>query len=137
MSELKTWVCCLVLGQTTSMGAVAQSTPAADPVADTKFASTGLEEITVTAQRRSQLINSVGMSLAAFSGDQLKVQGVDNIADLPKVVPGLTVQQTPFGAPAYSLRGVGFYESSLVAPPAVAVTLDEVGTPNSPLTSPA
>jgi iron complex outermembrane receptor protein len=100
MSELKTWVCCLVLGQTTSMGAVAQSTPAADPAADTKFASTGLEEITVTAQRRSQLINSVGMSLAAFSGDQLKLQGVDSITDLPKVVPGLTVQQTPFGAPA-------------------------------------
>jgi iron complex outermembrane receptor protein len=133
MSEPKTWVCCLVLGQTISMGAVAQSTPATDPAADTKFAPTGLEEITVTAQRRSQLINSVGMSLAAFSGDQLKLQGVDNITDLPKIVPGLTVQQTPFGAPAYSLRGVGFYESSLGAAPAVAMYLDEVGIPYATL----
>jgi iron complex outermembrane recepter protein len=88
-----------------------------------------LAEVIVTAQKRVQSINSVGMSIEAFSGDQLKNQGIDNIADLVNVVPGLTVQQTPFGAPSYSLRGVGFYESSLGAGPAVATYVDQIGIP--------
>jgi len=39
-----------------------------------------LAEVIVTAQKRAQSINSVGMSIEAFSGDQLKNQGIDNIA---------------------------------------------------------
>jgi len=92
-----------------------------------------IADIVVTAQKRAQSINDVGMSIAAFSGDQLLEQGVTNIAELAKVVPGLTVQQTPFGAPAYSLRGVGFYESSLGAAPAVSVYVDQVGIPYASL----
>jgi outer membrane receptor protein involved in Fe transport len=90
-------------------------------------------DIIVTAQKRSQSINSVGMSIAAFNADQLKSQGVSTIADLAKVVPGLTAQQTPFGAPAYSLRGVGFYESSLGAAPAVSTYIDQVSIPYASL----
>lgn len=96
-------------------------------------APSATQDIIVTAQKRSQTINSVGMSIAAFSGGQLKNQGVTNISELTKIVPGLTVQETPFGAPAYSLRGVGFYESSLGAAPAVSTYLDEVSIPYATL----
>jgi len=108
---------------------------AAAAIAEDALPTTGdssanqLAEIIVTAQKRSQSINGVGMSIEAFSGDQLKNRGINNIADLANIVPGLTVQQSPFGAPAYSLRGVGFYESSLGAGPAVATYVDQVGIP--------
>ena len=51
--------------------------------------------------------------------------------DLGSVVPGLTVQPTPLASPVYTLRGVGFYETTLSASPTVAVYVDEVVIPFS------
>lgn len=91
--------------------------------------SAGVGDIIVTAQKRSQSINSVGMAISALSGDQLKTQGISDISDLAKVVPGFSFSQSQKGAPVYTLRGVGFYEETLGASPAVSVYVDEVGYP--------
>ena len=92
---------------------------------------TELSEITVTANKRSQSINDVGMSITALSGDSLETLGVNSPLDLGKVVPGLTVQPSPLSSPVYTLRGVGFYESTLSAAPTVVVYQDEVAVPFS------
>src|ERR1700756_3753281 len=47
-------------------------------------------EIIVTAQKRSESINKVGMAITALSGDTMKAQNVRTVADLSQVVPGLT-----------------------------------------------
>ncbi|MFW2829428.1 TonB-dependent receptor [Sphingomonas sp. ID0503] len=89
----------------------------------------GLDEIIVTAQKRSQSINDVPVSLTVASGNQLRAAGVASTADLAKVVPGLTAQPSPINTPVYTLRGVGFFEFSLAATPTVAVYNDEVPLP--------
>src|SRR4029453_14123084 len=88
-----------------------------------------LEEIVVTAQKREQSINDVGMSITAVSGESLQARGIDSAADLVQVVPGFSYSQTQFDMPVYTLRGVGYYESSLAANPAVSVYVDEVPLP--------
>ena len=78
-------------------------------------------EIVVTAQKRLQSINDVPLSMTVASGDDLIQRGISSTADLAKIVPGLTAQPSPFNTPVYTLRGVGFYDSTLSASPTVAV----------------
>jgi len=82
-------------------------------------------EVIVTAQKRQQSIQDVGMSVAAFSDESLESRGVDSTEDLQRLVPGLTFTRTPAGPPVLTLRGVGFYDSTLAAAPAVSVYVDE------------
>lgn len=84
-------------------------------------------EIIVTAQKRAESINDVGMAITALSGEDLTRSGIESVGDLAKVVPGFVYAQSQKGAPVFSLRGVGFYEESLGASPAVSVYVDEVG----------
>lgn len=90
-----------------------------------------LAEIIVTANKRTQALSDVGMSITALAGDTLADRGVNSPMDLGRVVPGLTVQPTPLASPVYTLRGVGFYETTLSASPTVAVYVDEVVIPFS------
>ncbi|MGD9659819.1 MAG: TonB-dependent receptor [Porticoccaceae bacterium] len=85
-----------------------------------------LEEIIVTAQKRSQDINDVGMSVSAASRDQLTNLGVSDVGDLVKVAPGLTYTPSQNGTPLFTLRGVGFNDYTPGASPAVSVYVDEV-----------
>jgi outer membrane receptor protein involved in Fe transport len=88
-----------------------------------------LGDIVVTAQKRSQTINSVPMSISAATGDQLIKQGITDASQLAKIVPGFTYTQTAYGTPVYTLRGVGYQDNTLSAAPAVSTYLDEVPIP--------
>ncbi|HKY80673.1 MAG TPA: TonB-dependent receptor [Sphingobium sp.] len=88
-----------------------------------------LEDIVVTAQKRSESINKVGMSINAASSEQLVKLGVTDISQLAKIVPGFAYNVTAFGLPVYTIRGVGYQESSLAAGPAVSVYVNEVPLP--------
>ena len=94
-------------------------------------------DIIVTAQRRAQSVNSVPMSITAIGGDQLLARGINSTADLVRLVPGFTFTQSQIATPVYTLRGVGFYESTLSASPAVSVYVDEVPLPFAILTQAA
>ncbi len=91
-----------------------------------------IEEIIVTAQKREQSANTVGMSITAATGDALQQRGVTSVAELTRLVPGLTIQESAFNSTSFTLRGVGFFNSDLATPPAVTVYLDE-----APLAYPA
>ena len=88
-------------------------------------------DIVVTAQKRQESINKVGMSITAATGDQLAKLGVTDTAQLMKIIPGFRFNMTAFGSPVYTIRGVGYQESSLAAGPAVSVYVDEVPLPYS------
>ena len=88
-------------------------------------------DIIVTANKREQSLSDVGISITAETGDTLLQRGINSPTDLGKIVPGLTVQPSPFNTPVYTLRGVGFYETTLSAAPTVAVYTDEVALPFS------
>jgi len=113
--------------------AQAQSTPpAAEATTAPAAAATptaALEEIIVTAQKRSESINSVGMSITAQTGDQLLQKGITSTADLAKIVPGFTFEGAVGVQPVYSIRGIGFHDTSLASGQTVAIYSDEVPMP--------
>jgi outer membrane receptor protein involved in Fe transport len=92
-------------------------------------ADAGIGDIIVTANKRAQSINDVGLTITALGGDTLERQGVRNLDDLARSVPGLTYAGTDFGTPIFTLRGVGFYDVSLGGYPTTSVYLDEVPLP--------
>lgn len=89
-----------------------------------------LDEIVVTAQKREQGANDVGITLNAFTGDQLEARGVLSAEDLALYTPGLTVNETAAtGVPLYTIRGVGFQDYSTGASSTVGLYFDEVAIP--------
>ena len=83
-----------------------------------------LEEVIVTAQKREQSIQDVGISVSAFSGDQLKALGVASTVDITQQVPGLQLFTFSPAFTVFSLRGVSQnnFQDNLEAP--VAVYMD-------------
>lgn len=88
-----------------------------------------LQEVVVTAQKRSQRLSDVPISITAASGKQLADLGVTDPRQLEKVVPGFAYQQSNFGVPVFSIRGVGFFDTTLAASPTVSVYVDQVPLP--------
>lgn len=87
-----------------------------------------LEEVVVTAQKREQNIQEIGISVTAFSGEQLKNLGIVTSTDLVAQTPGLTYV-TPFGDgnnAAFTLRGVGLNDFSEHNESPTAVYVDQV-----------
>ncbi len=67
-----------------------------------------LEEIIVTAQKRDQSAQDIGIAITAFSGEQLADLGYLSANEVTAQIPGVTTIQ-PNGPSAYfiSIRGVG------------------------------
>lgn len=115
-----------------SAPAFAQTAPGAASAADDQDQG-GLDVIVVTAQKREQSLDDVPLSVTAASGDKLAQQGVTDVSDLAKVVPGFSYTESAYATPVYTLRGIGFYDTSLAAKPTVSVYLDQVPLPFSVL----
>src|SRR6266436_3508654 len=73
-------------------------------------ATPGLEEIVVSAQRRSETIQNVPYNISALGGDTLASSAVVSLNDLTRLVPGLTtVDEGPAARAGYNnltLRGI-------------------------------
>jgi iron complex outermembrane receptor protein len=111
-------------------GAVAAEATTAAAASD----STAVGELVVTAQKREENINSVGMSIQAATGDTLQKLGVTNTEDLQKIVPGFVATPNYYGTNVFTIRGVGFQDTSLAGSPTVSVYADEAPLPFSVLT---
>lgn len=76
--------------------------------ANSAFAqSVALEEITVTAQKRAESAQDVGIAITAFSGEQMEQLGVSNSVDIAKFTPGVSLSGSFAGQQQqFSIRGV-------------------------------
>jgi iron complex outermembrane recepter protein len=84
-----------------------------------------LEEIVVTAQKREQRLQDVGISVTAFGKDQLKQLGLTSTLELGSQTPGLLVTDTNAGTTtAFTLRGSGQLDFGDHQEPPVAVYVD-------------
>lgn len=103
------------------------------------YANTALaqdsDEIIVTANKRDENINKVGMSIVAISADTLKEKKISSLEDIASLVPGLSFAPSSTNTPILTLRGVGFNESSLGVYPAVSAYVDQVPLPFAVLAS--
>lgn len=71
--------------------------------------ATGVQEVVVTAQRRSQNLQEVPVSVQAISSEQLVAAGVKSTQDLGQITPNVTII-SPIGAgnqPLITIRGIG------------------------------
>ncbi len=93
-------------------------------------AQEALEEITVTAQKREQSINDVGITINAFTGDTIRELGVQKVEDIAAHTPGLVYNEAGgIGVPVYTIRGIGFDDYSVASNSTVGVYIDEVALP--------
>ena len=76
-------------------------------------------EVIVTAQKTQQPISKVPMSISAMTQATLDKEGINNVADLARVVPGLTVRQN--SEPVIAIRGL----SSTVGASTTAIYIDD------------
>jgi iron complex outermembrane receptor protein len=98
--------------------------PAAGPLAAAEEGDK-LEEIVVTAQKRSENLQDVGISVAAFSGDQLAELGVTSTTEITQQIPSLQMNAWSPVLTVFNLRGVSqnSFTDNLEAP--VAVYIDD------------
>lgn len=61
-------------------------------------AESGLEEVTVTAQKFEQRLQDVPNSISVLTGTQLQEQGANSLEDYLAYVPGATFSEVPSGA---------------------------------------
>src|SRR4249919_2167142 len=102
----------------------AQTDDSAQPAAED-------DAIVVTAQRRSENIQDVPISIAAVSNETLESQTILNVLDLPRVATNFqTVRSSNTGSTRIGIRGLGSLANTLIEP-SVAVFLDGVYVPRS------
>ncbi len=92
-----------------TIGLMAGAAPAfaqqAELQAAGQTASSGLADIVVTARRKEESLQSVPISVQAFSGDALTKQNVQDATDLQRIVPALTTYQQARDEVTMSIRG--------------------------------
>ena len=92
-------------------------------------AGTQLDAVVVTAERRSENLQKVPLSVAAVAGEQLRAvqAGGDDILSLSGRVPGLYAETTTGRIfPRFYIRGLGNIDFYLGASQPVAIIQDEV-----------
>src|SRR3984893_17000894 len=92
-------------------GAVFLSALAGAPSALAQQAVTGepsgiLEDIIVTAEKRSESLEKVPMSIVAYGAEALAETGVQDFSELAARIPGVTLNSVGPGRSSYSIRGV-------------------------------
>jgi iron complex outermembrane recepter protein len=127
----------LVIGLLSGPAMAADSDASAVGTANTAATSgaASVETIVVTAEKREENINNVGMSIQAATGAQLTKLGITSTEDLAKIVPGFVVTPNYYGTVVYTIRGVGFQDTSLAGSPTVSVYQDQMPLPFSILTA--
>ncbi len=80
-----------------------------------------LEEVVVTAQKRSQSLQDVAVAVSAFTSEARDLIGITTIADLTDFTPGLSYATT---LDRMSLRGVGRLTNNYGSDPGIATYSD-------------
>ncbi len=87
-----------------------------------------LEEIVVTAQKRSQSIQDVPVAVSAFDGSALEDNGAVNLEDLSGIAPNVQLTQMAIipNVGSITIRGINFTDPDPNADPKTGVSLDGV-----------
>jgi iron complex outermembrane recepter protein len=99
--------------------------------ADEAPATTGITEVVVTAQRRSENVQDVPIAIQAFSGDSLKQLNVENFDDFIKYLPNVSSSSSGPGQSNVYMRGLSTGNQGIQSGgsingfPNVAVYLDD------------
>ncbi len=85
-----------------------------------------LEEILVTATKRSESVQDVPLAVSAISGDQIEARGFREFSDYLNTLPSVHIEDTGPARNSIKIRGISTGEFG--SPPAVATYFGEVPT---------
>ncbi len=87
--------------------------------------SSDIEEIIVTAQKREQSLQDVGITITAFGEENIKNRRLTSVDQLASAIPNLQALDDAAGQTHFRMRGIGLneFQSSFDAP--VGVNVDE------------
>ena len=86
-----------------------------------------MEEVVVTAQKREQPMQEVGIAVTAVSGEQMRTLGYTNAQEITALAPGVsTVQPNGEANYAIGIRGVANNDFTTNVESPIAVYVDEV-----------
>ncbi|HEX7742781.1 MAG TPA: TonB-dependent receptor plug domain-containing protein, partial [Sphingobium sp.] len=113
------------------MAAHAQAPAAADQSEPAAQEQGGIEEIVVTAQKRSESAQKVPIAISAFSADAIAERAVGNISQLSGLAPNVNLDAgTPFSGSTAVLsafiRGIGSDDFAFNIDPGVGIYVDGV-----------
>jgi iron complex outermembrane receptor protein len=100
--------------QTAPSGA---STPTAAP-------SNQIEDVVVTAERRSESLQQVPIAVSVISGEELSDRNLHGLTDLQFMAP--SVQYNAFTGGGFQIRGVGTQTVNLTSEQDVGIVIDDV-----------
>ncbi|NVJ69804.1 MAG: TonB-dependent receptor [Alphaproteobacteria bacterium] len=85
-----------------------------------------LEEITVTAQKRSESMQDVPLAITAIAGDKLREANIASLQDVGNRTPGMVFAAFSPGQPEIAIRGIGTKEDGASASDSTVVSIDGV-----------
>jgi len=122
----------MLVAPATAQASGAEASQVGDSPGATNNAASGqIQDIVVTAQRRSENLQKVPLAVVAFDAQALEARGITSVVNLGDTVPGLQIgvqkgQLQPF------LRGIGATGASLSIEPKVAIYQDGIYYPRVP-----
>lgn len=88
--------------------------------------SSVIDEVLVTAQRRTERLSDVGIAVNAFSGQQLKKLGFTNSLDIAKFAPGVYISSDTGGQnKKFTIRGVAQNDFMDAVESPIAIYVDD------------
>ncbi|MFT4918267.1 MAG: iron complex outermembrane receptor protein [Zhongshania aliphaticivorans] len=96
---------------------------------DLHAASGTLEEVLVTARKRSESMQDIPIAVSAISAEDLRDRGISNTSELTKSVPSLEIRKGQ--ANQIYIRGIGERTGFARVDPTVGVYLDDLFLPRS------
>ena len=92
------------------------------------YAQQAIDEVVVSAQKRTERIQDVPMAISAISGQALESRKIEGAADLQGAVPNLNVVAAPVSGliSATSIRGIGTGQPSIWMDPAIGMYVDGI-----------
>ena len=107
---------------------------AAAPASAANTAATpanGIEEVVVTAVRRSTRLEKTPVTVSVVTGATIAQRGIRELKQLSGAVPGLTMNESPGGLPGVSVRGVGTSAANQMFEQSIGLFMDGVYQPRA------
>jgi iron complex outermembrane receptor protein len=105
--------------------ALAPALIASPVMAQDKASTTTIEEVVVTAQKKTELASKTPIALTAYNGDALKAQGVVSVSDLQNLAPSVNIGRDGFGVNV-NIRGVTTTDTTSKGEQGIAFNVDGV-----------
>ncbi len=107
--------------------AAAEADSPAQSATRSSAAPDGLEEIVVTAQKRTEELIKSPLAISALTQGQLQDSGVESLKDLTSTVPNVQLRtQSIFQSVGITIRGISNFIANEYGDPAVATYIDGI-----------